>query len=71
MLYHGLKRYGFATEASQVKKDTLHLIERTGFYEYFDPRSETKDTDRGLGGDHFSWTAALYLDFMDSGLKEV
>jgi neutral trehalase len=71
MLYHGLKRYGFAMEAEQVKRDTLYLIEQAGFYEYFDPRSETKDKDRGLGGDHFSWTAALYLDFMDNELKEM
>lgn len=66
MLYHGLKRYGFTTEAAQVKRDTLYLIEQTGFYEYFDPRPETKDEERGLGGEHFSWTAALYLDLLNN-----
>jgi len=39
-------------------------VERTGFYEYFDPRAEKADGDRGLGGNYFSWTAALYLDFI-------
>lgn len=66
MLYQGLKRYGFMEEAEQVKKDTLHLVEKTGFYEYFDPRAKTNDKDRGLGGNNFSWTAALYLDLMNN-----
>ena len=64
MLYNGLKRYGFEQLAQQVKSDSLQLIERTGFYEYFDPRAEKADGDRGLGGNFFSWTAALYLDFI-------
>lgn len=66
MLYHGLMRYGFVEEAAQVKKDTLYLIEQAGFYEYFDPRSETKKAERGLGGEQFSWTAALYLDLLNN-----
>jgi neutral trehalase len=64
MLYNGLKRYGFDQLAQQVKSDSLQLVERTGFYEYFDPRADKADQDRGLGGNYFSWTAALYLDFI-------
>ena len=64
MLYNGLKRYGFHKIAQQVKSDSLDLVEKTGFYEYFDPRAEKADGDRGLGGNYFSWTAALYLDFI-------
>ena len=63
MLYHGLKRYGFAEEARLVKQNSLELIEQTGFYEYFDPRPEIDQDHRGLGGNYFSWSAALYLDF--------
>ena len=36
-------------------------------YEYFDPTPESKnmlnDDNKGLGGENFSWTAAIYLDF--------
>ena len=64
MLYHGLKRYGFNDEAEQVKTDSLKLIEQTGFYEYFDPRPGINKEERGLGGNYFSWSAALYLDFL-------
>ncbi len=64
MLYHGLKRYGFDKEAAMVCKETIHLIEKNGFYEYFDPRPETPENKKKLGGDNFSWTAALYLDFV-------
>lgn len=64
MLYDGLKRYGFAGEADTVREETLGLVESCGFYEYFDPRPETPKEKKGLGGDSFSWTAALYLHLM-------
>jgi neutral trehalase len=66
MLYHGLKRYGFEEEAAQVKEDSLSLIEQTGFYEYFDPRPGIPANERGLGGNHFSWSAALYIDLLNN-----
>lgn len=66
MLYHGLNRYGFVAEAAQVKKETLLLIEENGFYEYFNPVPEIPNNQRGLGGNNFSWTAALYLDFLNN-----
>lgn len=69
MLYHGLLRYGFNEEAAQVRKDSMRLVEQTGFYEYFDPRAEKSDDERGLGGNYFSWTAALYLDFLHQNGK--
>lgn len=65
MLYHGLRRYGFHEEARLVRSTTIKLVEETGFYEYFDPRAEVKGNERGLGGNFFSWTAALYLDLAD------
>jgi len=66
MLYHGLKRYEFEEEAVQVRKDSLRLVETAGLYEYFDPRVETPDNQKGIGGDNFSWSAALYLDLLYS-----
>ena len=34
----------------------MRLIEKSGFYEYFDPISGD-----GHGGRNFTWTAAIYL----------
>ncbi len=65
MLYHGLKRYGFVEEANHVKKQTLMLIEKNDFHEYFNPVPDIPDNARGLGGTNFSWTAALYLDLIN------
>ena len=65
MLYHGLKRYGFSNESKQVKTQTLMLIEQNDFYEYFNPTPGLPGNERGLGGNNFSWTAALYLDLIN------
>ena len=42
--------------AATIEKNTIEVIERNGFGEYFDPT-----TGEGLGGHVFSWTAATYL----------
>ena len=64
MLSHGLRRYSFTAQADRVRRDTMGLIETYGMFEYFDPRpTNAGGTASGLGGDVFSWTAALYLDF--------
>jgi glycogen debranching enzyme len=57
LLIHGLRRYGYDDLAKTVRDDTLELIDRSGFYEYYDPRDGT-----GCGSDDFSWTAALAID---------
>ncbi|MFT3825366.1 MAG: trehalase family glycosidase [Chitinophagaceae bacterium] len=65
MLYHGLLRYGCIPEAEKVKKDSMQLVEQYGPWEYFDPRPvEEGGMAQGLGGDLFSWSAALYLDML-------
>ena len=65
MLYHGLQSYGYNEEAIIVKEDSLALVENFGSFEYFDPRPEDEfNQKRGIGADLFSWTAALYLDFI-------
>ncbi len=44
--------------AKIVKKNTIKLIEREKFHEYYSCK-----TGVGIGAKNFSWSAALYLDF--------
>lgn len=65
MLHHGLSRYGYTNLANRIKNDSIELIEKYGFFEYFDPRKENPDADtNGYGGTNFSWSAALLIDFL-------
>ncbi len=65
IIHRGLLRYGMEEFAERIKKDTLHVLEKFGFYEYFDPRKEVLNTlDKGYGGNNFSWSAALYIDML-------
>lgn len=65
MLYYGLKQYGYKDIAERVKKDTIEIIEKNGFYEYFDSRKEMhKEGKAGYGGNDFSWSAALLIDLL-------
>lgn len=67
ILYHGLLNYGFTDIANRVKDDTVELIKRDGFFEYFDCRKENGEVERkGYGGNNFSWSAALFIDLMKS-----
>ena len=66
MLYRGLKNYGFKDIAERIKNDSIELVEKVGFYEYFDPRKEIyKEDSKGYGGNNFSWTAALIIDLLN------
>lgn len=62
LLWHGLCRYGFDDLARRVREDTMELLAREGFREYYDPRD-----GRGLGGHGFSWSAALLLHWTGRG----
>lgn len=65
LIYHGCRDYGFMGTAKRVKWDFLDLVNKLGFYEYFDPRTPVADSlDHGYGGDRFSWTAAVVLDLI-------
>ncbi|MBP0903188.1 trehalase family glycosidase [Mariniflexile gromovii] len=65
ILYYGLKNYGYNDIANRVKKDTIEIIEKAGFYEYFDSRKEEyKNGNIGYGGNNFSWSAALLIDML-------
>ena len=66
MLYHGLNRHGYDDLAKRIKADSLELIEKNGFFEYFDSRKANPDAKgNGYGGDNFSWSAALLIDFLE------
>ena len=65
IIYHGFKRAGAIQTANRIKEDSITLIEKFGFKEYFDPRKKLENTtEGGYGGDNFSWSAALYLDLI-------
>jgi hypothetical protein len=55
MIGEGFAEAGCHDLARRIKRDTAHLVAQ-GFCEYFDPV-----TGDGLGGGHFSWTAAIAL----------
>ena len=56
LIAQGLQRCGEHALANRILTDTLTAIEKAGLCEYFDPL-----TREGLGGQGFSWTAAIYL----------
>jgi len=56
MLIDGLQRNGCTDLAERIRRNSLALVERGGFAEYFNPL-----TGEPLGGSEFSWTAAMYL----------
>jgi len=55
-VYKGLKRYGFETEAAELKTSTEALIRKSKMREYYHP-----ETGKGMGADRFTW-AGLILD---------
>tara|TARA_R110001606_G_scaffold93144_2_gene206720 strand:+ start:9311 stop:10618 length:1308 start_codon:yes stop_codon:yes gene_type:complete len=67
LLFYGLKNYGFNDISNRVKKDSIEMIEKNGFFEYFDSRKEIHtDGKAGYGGNHFSWSAALLIDMLNN-----
>lgn len=67
LLYYGLKNYGYMTIAARVKSDSIEILSKAGFYEYFDARKSEYTTDaKGYGGGNFSWSAALFLDMLEN-----
>jgi glycogen debranching enzyme len=55
----GLERAGLLAEAAELRRMTLELVSRSGFSEYYDPRS-----GEPLGVSDFCWSAALTLDLL-------
>jgi hypothetical protein len=59
MIGTGLAEQGHTQWAERVRSDIRALIEGAGLYEYYCPI-----TGRGIGGDDFSWTAAMWLHWI-------
>lgn len=59
MIADGLAHGGEGALAQRIRTDSLRLIERGGFAEYYDPL-----TGEGCGGETFTWTAAMVLEFL-------
>ena len=59
LLARGMRRHGLAAPAERLDGETLELVERSGYWEYYDPLN-----GEGLGSERFSWTAALVLDIL-------
>ncbi len=62
MIATGFADIGDHERAARIRQDSRELVERAGFREYYDPI-----TGEGLGGGAFSWTAAMYLDWVLEG----
>jgi len=56
MIAEGLSNYGLNDISNKIRSDVRNLIKKYGFYEYYNPLN-----GRGLGGNNFSWTAAIWL----------
>lgn len=56
---NGLSQYGFREEATAIRRDTIELVERSRFVEYYDPRDRSP-----CGATGFSWSAALLIDLL-------
>lgn len=61
LLALGLQRYGYNELAQQLEQDSLELMHRSGFREYYDPLD-----GRGCGSLDFSWSAALAIEMNTS-----
>ncbi|MGZ4391636.1 MAG: amylo-alpha-1,6-glucosidase [Gaiellaceae bacterium] len=59
VVHRGLRRYGYTTEAEELRTAMLELVGRAGFWEHYHPFSGD-----GQGGQQFAWTAGLVLDLL-------
>lgn len=59
LIIDGLERYGYKDHAAALRETTLEMVNKGGFYEYFNPM-----TGDPLGVPDFSWTAALTIDLL-------
>lgn len=62
MVALGLVEAGHDGWAARIRNDSAKLIEKSGFFESFSPK-----TGAGSGGPNFSWTAAMWLAWCGKG----
>ena len=60
-IIEGLKRYSYDDLADTIRRDTVGLVETSGFREYYDARDGS-----GCGSTDFSWSAALAIELSQS-----
>lgn len=69
MIAIGMRRVGEDAVVNRIVADSIELIEKNGFAEYYGP-----NTGQPCGGDSFTWTAAMVIEFFthfDTALVEV
>jgi glycogen debranching enzyme len=59
MIADGLQQAGQGDVAARIVADSIALIEKSGFAEYYDPTDGTP-----CGGGRFTWTAAMVIEFL-------
>ena len=59
LVAEGLERYGYTDLAGKFRAGSIDLLEKTGFWEYFDAKDGS-----GCGSPDFSWSAALALEML-------
>lgn len=59
MIANEFARAGQLDVANIIENDSLTLIEKSGFAEYYDPI-----TGAPCGGGQFTWTAAMVIEFI-------
>ncbi len=59
LIAEGLIRSGQGAMAQRILADSLRLIEKSGFAEYYDPNS-----GEPCGGGDFTWTAAMVIEIL-------
>jgi glycogen debranching enzyme len=62
LIAEGLDRYDLGDLATRLRRETVEMVAGAGgMFEYFSPLD-----GKGVGSDHFSWTAALVIDILAS-----
>jgi hypothetical protein len=61
----GLRDAGRHDLEARLRSETAELIQKHGFFEYFDPTDATP-----CGGDNFTWTAAIWLTWAGRDLEQ-
>lgn len=61
----GLRDSGRHDLEERLRTETAELIQKHGFFEYFDPTDATP-----CGGDNFTWTAAIWLTWAGRDLEQ-
>ena len=61
MIADGLDRAGYQDMAEHIRIDSLRLIRKSGFAEYYDPI-----TAEPCGGASFTWTAAMVIEILSA-----